>query len=94
MVRVGKIKHINIYSDSNGNFIVHNTRKEFSVGHSHLKSYNTAKYVAYLVAHSKIPKKHHLSDYLYQSVIRVSSNKNYITKMKIMWEEEKRKRKG
>lgn len=94
MVRIGRIKHINIYSDSRDNFIVHNTRKDFSIGHTHLNSYKTAKYIAYLVANNKIPKKRHLSDYLYQSVIRVSSNKNYIVKMKLMWDEEKRKRKG
>lgn len=82
MVRISRVKHINIYSDSNGHFIVHNTRKEFSEGHSHINNYKTAKYIAYLAAYKKIPKKGHLSKYLIESLERLSTDKKYILRIK------------
>lgn len=82
MVRISKMGYMNIYSDSNGSFIVHNTRKEFSIGHTHINNYKTAKYIAYLALYEKLPKNNHLSDYMNESVIRLSTNKEYISKIK------------
>ena len=78
MVRVEKMKYYNIYSDKNGSYIVHNLRKEFSKGHTHVDSFKTAKYIAYLSLYKKIPKKGHLSNYLIDSIIRISTDKEYI----------------
>lgn len=82
MVRIDKVKYFNIYSDSNGSYIVHNTHKDFSNGHTHLKNYDTAKYIIYLALYKRLPKKNHLSKYLVDSVIRISDDKVYIQKMK------------
>ena len=84
MVRVDKMRHYNIYSNFNGGCIVHNTHKDFEIGHTHLKNFKTAKYVAYLALYKKMPKNHHLSAYLIQSVIRISDDTKYICKMKQM----------
>lgn len=80
MVRIAKMRHFNIYSNLHNGFIVHNTRKEFSEGHTHINSFSTAKYVAYLALYQKLPKKN-LSPYLIESVIRISSNPKYIQEL-------------
>lgn len=82
MVRVDKVKHFNIYSNMNNDYIVHNTNKEFSVGHTHIKNYDTAKYIVYMALYKRMPKNNHLSEYLIDSVIRISDDEEYITKMK------------
>jgi hypothetical protein len=92
MVRVGKLKYYNIYSDMNGSYIVHNTHKEFSEGHTHIKNFDTAKYVAYLSLYKRLPKKGHLSIYLIESVIRISDDKNFIQKMKMLKQSEIKKK--
>lgn len=81
MVRVAKMKYFNIYSNTEGAYIVHNTHKEFHEGHTHINNFNTAKYVAYLALYKKVPKKGHLSDYLIESIIRLSDDKAYIRRM-------------
>ena len=86
MVRITKMKFINIYSDRNGSYVVHNTRKEFSEGHTHINNYNTAKYIAYLALYKKMPKNNHLSIYLIESLIRISSDKKYINQLELLKE--------
>lgn len=81
MIRVSKMKHFNIYSNMENEYIVHNTRKDFEIGHTHINNYNTAKYVAYMALYKKMPKNNHLSLYLIDSVIRISDDKVYINKM-------------
>lgn len=78
MLRVCKIKYFNIYSNGNDEYIIHNTHKKFENGHTHIKKYNTAKYITYLALNKKMPKKNHLSNYLYESIIRISTDKEYI----------------
>ena len=85
------MKHFNIYSDKQGTYIVHNTRKEFSNGHTHINNYNTAKYIAYLALYKKMPKKGHLSSYLIQSLIRISDDNTYINKMRMLQETSQKK---
>lgn len=83
MVRVYKIKNFDIYSNKNGAFIVYNTNKPFEKGHTHINNYHTAKYIANLAVHQSLPKKN-ISKYLIQSLIRISSDKNYIKKLNMM----------
>lgn len=92
MIRVSKMKYINIYSNMNEGYIVHNTRKKFHEGHTHINNFNTAKYIAYLVLYKRIPKNKHLSLYLIESIIRVSDDNNYINKIKEIQENELRKK--
>ena len=87
MVRIKKMKYINIYSDRTGSYVVHNTKKEFSQGHTHINNFNTAKYIAYLVIYKKLPKNNHLSIYLIDSVIRLSNDHKYINQMKLLKEQ-------
>lgn len=92
MVRVSKIKHFNIYSNKKGGYIIHNTRKPFEIGHTHLNNYNTAKYITHLALYKKIPKNNHLSIYLIDSLIRISDDVKYINKMKILKSTEQTKK--
>ena len=82
MVRIFKLKKINIYSDSDNHYIVHNTNKPFEDGHTHINNFNTAKYLAYLIAYKRMPKNNHLSFYLIDSLIRLSDDNKYINKLK------------
>lgn len=89
------MRHFNIYSNMNGGYIVHNTKKEFQDGHTHINNFKTAKYIAYLALYKKMPKNNHLSDYLIESVIRISDDNVYIHKIKHLREiNESKKKKG
>lgn len=79
MVRIYKKKEYNIYSDKNG-FIIHNTKKEFSTGHTHINNYKTATFLIDLSIHENIPK--HLSKYLLESLARITENKTYKEKIR------------
>lgn len=71
MVRVKKIKFLNIYAGPSNSYIVHNTRKAFSEGHTHVKNFKTAVYLAELTAYRQIPNNCR-SSYLLTSLIRLS----------------------
>lgn len=88
MVRVNKVKYINIYSDRNGSYIVHNTKKPFNDGHTHINNYNTAIYISQLVVYKRTPKNNHLSKYLYQSILRVTDDKKYAEKIRYLMDKE------
>lgn len=77
MVRIDKMRYFNIYSNIDGGYIVHNLRKPFDSGHTHINSYKTSKYVAYMALYKKVPKRK-ISAYLIQSIIRISTDKDYI----------------
>ena len=79
MVRIYKYKSFNIYSNFNNSYIVHNTKKPFKNGHTHINNYNTAKFLIKLSIHKTIPN--HLSDYLIESLIRINSDHDYIHKL-------------
>ena len=74
-------KNYNIYKISRQSFIIHNTKKKFEDGHTHIKNYKTAKYLIDLCIHRSIPDRH-LSDYLLESIIRLSTNIDYIKQIK------------
>ena len=45
MDKICTMKYFNIYSDNKDHFIIHNMRKKFAEGHTHIDNYKAAKYV-------------------------------------------------
>lgn len=78
----------NIYLADTG-CIVHNTRKEFEAGHTHIDSYKTAKYLIDLALHKSMP--HHLSRYLLISLIRITDDAEYSGRIAALLSNKKRK---
>lgn len=74
-------RYMKIYKSKNG-YIVHNSRKPFEEGHTHINKFTTAKYITKLVIKSEVPE--HLSNYLIESLIRLSGDKKYKNKLKQM----------
>jgi hypothetical protein len=60
-------------------FIVINTKKGFEKGHSHINNYNMCKHIIWCVKNDYIDEK--LNTYLLKSLVRVSNNKEYQTKV-------------
>lgn len=79
MVKIYKRKHFSIYS-ANKDYIVHNTHKDFQQGHTHISNYHTAKYLIDMSLSKKVP--YHASKYIYESLIRLAEDKNYIKEIK------------
>lgn len=73
-------KNYKIYKVNKGEFIVHNTNKQFNQGHTHINNFNTAKYIISMSLNSLVPKKK-LSNYLLESIQRISTDKSYIGKI-------------
>lgn len=71
-----------IYKISKSGYIVYNTKKKFKDGHTHINNYNTAKTVIDMSIHKTIPK--HLSKYLIESIIRISTDEKYIETLKLL----------
>lgn len=92
LITIYRRRHFNIYNAGNNQFIVHNTKLEFSNGHTHIRSFSTAKFIIQLSLHKSIPK--HLSNYLLISLIRINNDEDYIDKLNEMLKQEKDKRKG
>lgn len=59
---------------SNG-FIVHNTAKDFKMGHTHLKSFSVARNLIDLCMQGKLPKTR--NHYLLDSLVRISDSPDY-----------------
>lgn len=74
MNRVYRRKNFEIYGYK-GAYVIYNKNKPFDTGHTHIKNFKTAKYLIQLVITSTVPK--HLSLYLYESLMRISSDKQY-----------------
>jgi hypothetical protein len=89
MVCLYKRGNFKIYGDDNS-FIIHNSHKEFSVGHTHINNYKTAKWIIDLAIHKSIPN--HKLDYFLESLIRISDDKEYIARLKDIRERNKKKR--
>ncbi len=60
-------------------FIVINKRKAFAEGHTHIKTFKTAKYLVDLAIHNSMP--YNLSLYLLTSLTRISENETYQRKI-------------
>lgn len=69
-------KSYNIYRAAKNQFIVHNTNKPFKNGHTHINNYHAAKMIIDLSINKTTPC--HLSKYLLQSIIRISTDTSYI----------------
>ena len=77
----------NIYKSNDGGYIVHNVKKKFADGHSHIKTFDQSKYIVNMVIHKKMPD--HLSIYLLTSMIRISDDKVYQEKIKMLIDSKK-----
>ena len=84
-----KKKNFKIYS-AGREYIIHNSRLDFGSHHTHINSFHTCKYIIDLCIHKTVP--YHLSDYLLVSIIRLSDDKNYISKIEVLLESNKKKR--
>lgn len=71
-------------------YIVHNTDMPFEEYHTHIKNFNTCKYIINMCLSKTVP--YHLSDYLLVSLIRLSTDKKYINDINKLLEQNKRKR--
>ena len=82
MVQIYKKYNFVIYScyGKKSADIIHNKHKKFEEGHTHINNYKTAKYIIDMAYNRSIPKKP-ISDYLMESIIRVSEHKSYIQAM-------------
>lgn len=74
-----KKKNFKIYDAPDG-FIVHNTNLSFENHHTHLKNFNTCKFIIDLCIHKSIPNKE-ISEYLLVSILRISGDKIYRDKI-------------
>ena len=92
LVTIYRKRHFNIYNAGKNQFIVHNTRIDFSKGHTHIRNFSTAKFIIELSLHKSIPK--HLSNYLLISLIRINTDDEYIDKLQEMLECDVNKRNG
>lgn len=89
MTKVDQIGPIVIYQHRNGHFILHNTKKSFNKGHTHLKS----RQRSYEVAENVI-KKHfplHWSNYFIESMIRLTTDEKFIERLEHLRETRKGK---
>lgn len=64
---------------ANKEYIVLNTKKEFEVGHTHIRNKRTAKYLIDCALKKRIPKS--FSYYLLTSLQRISTDDKYIQKI-------------
>lgn len=92
LVTIYRKRHFNIYNAGNNQFIVHNSKMEFSDGHTHIKRFSTAKFIIQLSLHKTIPK--HLSNYLITSLIRINTDEDYINELQNMLKKDKNNRQG
>lgn len=78
-----------IIFDAEGGVVVYNTHKEFSKGHTHLKSFKAGKDAINFVLKRKIPSK--ASNYYLISLMRISEDPQYISKIKTLMDTRKQK---
>ena len=79
MVRIYKKANFMIYTDYNGGYIIHNAKKEFSQGHTHIREFSTAKYLVNLALHKSLPNRN--LKYFVESLIRISTDPIYVNKL-------------
>ena len=60
-------------------YIVVNREKIFKEGHTHLQSFKQAEYIVNMATHKRVPR--HLSKYLLTSLIRVTDDDGYKSKI-------------
>lgn len=77
-------KEYSIYKASDG-YIVHNTNKEFRIGHTHVRSFNKAKSIVDLCIRKKLPNTPRRWEI--ESLMRVTNNNTYRNKLRNLLEE-------
>lgn len=82
-------KNYRIY-DVGEEFVIHNTSYDFESHHTHINNFKTCKYIIDLCLHKTVP--YHLSDYLLISILRLSDDEEYKSKIRKVLEENKRRR--
>ena len=70
-----RIKHFNIIQSADG-YIVHNTRKPFEEGHTHIKSLSYCKRLIYNCLYKRRPRTKNL--YLLESHGRITDDEWYL----------------
>lgn len=93
LVKVYEDKQFIIFGGCNDEYILMNKRKRFKDGHTHLHNFKTAKWLADLYRHRRLPRNLH-SSYLLESLMRISSDPVYTDKVKSLMEVRKRKSKS
>ena len=76
-------KEYSIYKVSDG-YIVHNTNKEFRIGHTHVRSFNKAKSIVDLCIRKKLPNTPRRWEI--ESLMRVTNNNTYRNKLRDLLE--------
>lgn len=66
-------------------YVLYNKRKEFAHGHTHIRNYGTAKWIMEQYLRRKIPYQLK-SEYLLQSLIRISDDEGYTSKIQTLLE--------
>lgn len=74
MIKVYKNKGYVIYQ-ARDCYIIHNERKPFHAGHTHITNFDTAKYLVSLSLRKSIP--HKMSCYLLESLVRLTNDTRY-----------------
>lgn len=87
MVLLYKKHEYRIYGFDNA-YIIHNTKKPFDKGHSHVSNFKTAQWLIDLAIHKTVPYRK--LDYFLDTLIRISNDKQYIQRL---YQVKKRKRK-
>lgn len=82
-------KNYRIY-DVGEEFVIHNTSYDFESHHTHINNFKTCKYIIDLCLHRTVP--YHLSDYLLISILRLSDDEEYKSKIRKVLDENKRRR--
>jgi len=81
-------RHFVIFRSYNG-FIVYNTKKSFNDGHTHLNSFNSAKYIIALALNGKVPND--LDRYRLVSLMRITDSLEYKGRIERLLENKNKK---
>ncbi len=68
-----------LYSNKEERYIVYNTSKEWSKGHTHIKTLKQAEYLCDCIRKSKVPSN--VNKYFIISLLRLSNDKKYSNKL-------------
>lgn len=78
-VQIYQNLNFKVYKAGSG-FIIHNTKKSFKNGHTHVHKYDICMIMIKLISNKKIPKNR--SKYFIESLIRISDDEEYVDKIK------------
>lgn len=81
--RIFQRKEYSIYKVSDG-YIVHNTNKEFRIGHTHVRSFNKAKSIVDLCVRKKLPNTPR--EWEIESLMRITNNQTYRNKLRDLYQ--------